>query len=309
MFEQKRINEILLLSLIPLLMFCIYPVTGLTFRASWRFSFVILGGMLFAASLLTNIWLQAFWLLLLSRTAATRPVINSYVAIGYIAVGLLIIENIKNIDKDLIWNSMCIAALFLVAWAGLQRFGQYRELFSIYCVDKPTQHTTLAFGCFNANSGSVFLALCLPAFFRKWWFVFLLVIVPGLYFAGSLTGCLAALSAVIIYIIANKSHEKIILLLLLIVLIAGGIHLYKIKPYEEIKNSDRLQVWTIAAKDYAKNYIEMPCGKGLGSWEYLFPYCTESQKLWWADAHNEYIQIGFEVGPVILILIFLFNIY
>jgi hypothetical protein len=104
--------------------------------------------------------------------------------------------------KTLIFNLLCIFALLNVLWIILQVNG-------IYLFFKPKEGLTLETGFFaNRNEVSVFLACCLPFFFRKWWNLGIIPILVGLVMAKTLNGMVGAIIVLAIYgIVLNVRYK------------------------------------------------------------------------------------------------------
>jgi hypothetical protein len=103
--------------------------------------------------------------------------------------------------KTLIFNLLCIFALLNVLWIILQVNG-------IFLFFKPKDGLTLETGFFsNRNEVSIFLAACLPFFFRKWWNLGIVPVLAGLVMAKTLNGMIGAIMVLAIYgIILNVRY-------------------------------------------------------------------------------------------------------
>jgi len=96
--------------------------------------------------------------------------------------------------KTLIFNLLCIFALLNVLWIILQVNGIF--IFFKPIKDIPTIET----GFFaNRNEVSIFLAACLPFFFRKWWSIGIIPVLAGLVMAKTLNGMVGAIIVLAIY--------------------------------------------------------------------------------------------------------------
>lgn len=169
-------------------------------------------------------------------------------------------------------------------------------------------------GPFNRNAASIFLALCLPGFFRgriqstcrqAWWHLSPIVIV-ALFACRSSSGMLAATAGAFGFLafwrLSARLRIKTIVMGLIVTLMSGGIFWWKIDPLADVFANPRWDAW----KDIIRSFRSESFGRGLGSFRDLFPAmypCGNS----WMQAHNEYLQVGFEMGlqAVALILTYL----
>lgn len=110
----------------------------------------------------------------------------------YYAVAVSYDEIIRH--KTLIYNMLCIFALLNVLWIILQING-------IYVFFKPRGDIpAIETGFFaNRNEVSIFLACCLPFFFRRWWNLGVIPVLAGLVMAKTLNGMVGAILVLAIY--------------------------------------------------------------------------------------------------------------
>jgi hypothetical protein len=96
--------------------------------------------------------------------------------------------------RTLIYNLLCIFALLNVLWLIMQTNG-------VYWLFKPRIITdTLETGWFaNRNEVSVFLACCLPFFFRRWWHIGVIPVFVGLGIAQTVNGIIGSMLVLSIY--------------------------------------------------------------------------------------------------------------
>lgn len=300
----------LLLAAVPGLMFCIIPVDGTAFRFSWEMMCLWAGGFAFTA-LLSSFWLRAFWLCALTVTiiSAWPPNFEAYICLMMLAVFLVAAEGFRRIAPEKTMIAMRIAAFALLVWIFLQEAGFLR-----------TWYAPRNAGPFNPNTGGVFLALCLPVFMCGWWWIAVPFIALGIFITKTTTAVLAAVAGVAVYLIAEETMAKkknkwaTTLGAILILLIISASWFSKVDSLADICKADRWIAWKHAAVSMQTNMY----GRGLGSWNALFPSMTLSVPELalpkkteeglpavevFMQAHNEYVQAAFEMGMQTLALI------
>lgn len=302
-FTIHGLCELILLAAIPYLMFCVIPVHGMEFRFSWQLASIWLGGIAFCA-FLSSWWLRLFFLFALFKTATIGPIMDAYISLMMIAIFFAAIEGYKRIDERKILACMCIAAGALLIWIGVQKLGfVFPEGFS---------------GPFNCNAAGIFLALTLPAFFHKKRFYAVPFIFIGIAVIGASTGFMAAIASIFVAgCLYKKLDRKTKILILLIIYICAELWCWKIDPIKNIDKYPRLTAWKHAVWSLRSEGF----GRGLGSWKMQFPLLVSGEKSLgtvtnedgkitminvMAQAHNEYVHIGFELGLHTVLLIGLF---
>jgi hypothetical protein len=126
--------------------------------------------------------------------------------------------------KTLIFNLLCIFALLNVLWLILQANG-------VFIFFKPKNVTdTLETGFFsNRNEVSVFLACCLPFFFRRWWHIGIIPVLVGLILAQTVNGIIGAVLVLAIYgliVGIKKGYSKKWLIIGAIILTVAAVASY-----------------------------------------------------------------------------------
>jgi len=159
----------------------------------------------------------------------------------------------------------------------------------------------------NTNMTSSLLLLGMPAFFRKRWALGLIPVIVCLLLARSLGGLIPAVVVIgvfLIYKLKRKGIDKAILAVSFIV-IAFGIYLCSTENISTLlQGSGRLKAWWVCLSDpVMKRFIE---GWGLG--QYKVAYNVIATTFYKSTAcpivaHNEYIQVLFELGIIGLMLI------
>ena len=293
---KNRINEIILLAALAGLMFCIVPAGGFEFRLSWQLAAIWGGGIAFAA-FLSGWWRRLLWAGALAHTAlGLPPSYDAYITLGTIAVFLTAVEGIKGIDEDCVLDAIAVGALALFAWQALQFLGVAHQWF-----ERPS-------GPFNPCSAGVMLALGLPAFFRPRWWPGLVPVCWGIWAAGSSTGAAAAGAGCVACAIVDRRIPRFALLSAAVLLgTAAALWLTLVDPLANTLACPRWTAWKRAAEIVAVN----PWGLGLGSFKDLFPQLSAGVpglgELSWENgavtmrqaftqAHNEYVQLAFELG-------------
>lgn len=293
---RNKLTDILTLAALTGLMFCIVPIEGFDFRLSWQLAAIWGGGLAFAA-FLSGWWRRLFWIAVLGHVALSLPPsCDAYVSLGTIAVFLATVEKIKGIDEDRVLDAIAVGALALCGWMALQFIGMAPLWF-----DRPA-------GPFNPCSAGVMLALGLPAFLRPRRWPGLIACAWGIWAAGSTTGAAAACAALLAWAIAERSIPRLALVSAAGLLgAASALWLTVVDPLAGILACTRWVAWQRAAEIVLAN----PLGLGLGSFKDLFPQITAGvpglgelsvengaivMRQAFTQAHNEYVQLGFELG-------------
>ena len=294
----------ILLAAVPGLMFCIVPAAGGTdARFSWQIVSIWLAGMVFCGWL-RSWWLRIFFLLALAQVIAHGPVITAYMTLLMIAIFLAAIQGFEKINPERIKDMLCIAALLLCAWGMLQKM----------CIVGTGGLGSAAFGPFNIDAGSCFLAICLSAFWRRRWWPWTIAVVLGIFACHSTTGFLAALAASVVFA-AQRLQLKGRMVRGLIMVCAALVFFRWCDPIAGIANNTRWPAW----QRVIQSYPGAPFGRGLGSFGDVFPLLTASdprlhqtdgEKIIgesWQHAHCEYLEVGLELGlqAIALVLAFL----
>lgn len=291
---MAAVRHILLLA-IPGLTLWILPTHGVDFRFGWQLASIWLAAVAFMA-FLSSWWWRIFFYLALLQVVVAGPVAVSYIQLLLIGIFLAAAEGFSRIDTGSIMNMLCVAALILCAWIFLQRLGILGTFGKSYIA-----------GPLNINATSVFLALCLPAFFRsRYRWVFIPVVFAGLFLCRSTTGMVAAMAGCFVFILLSKLPRRTVGVIAVAAALTAGIFFIKIDPAKTIITCPRWSAW----KHVIWSYRSAPLGRGLGSFAQVFPLMTlnDPDLYWtWKRAHNEYLQAGFEIGlqAVALVAIYL----
>ena len=304
---KTTVNKIALFAIVGL-MFCMIPYGGLSFRVSMHVAALWIGAAVIAL-FLTDWWRRGFWLLAVLRTAVAEPNGMPIVLLATIALFLLATEAYKRLPAGQLLLALRIAGIVLAGWIGLQRL----DLVPRWMLAGP----------FNPDSAAVLLAMTLPAF----WFWeetrlglgLNLVCQAGILWAlascGSTTGFVAVFSAAVVRFHKSLFYSwRAVAAAGVIGLLAAGFWFTQMDSLSGVLSCRRWASW----HEGLKQTLVKPLGHGLGSWSSVFvartlndPRITTTEKhpdgsvsrSVMDTAHNEYIQIGFELGWLGLALV------
>ncbi len=297
---KTTVNKIALVSIVGL-MFCMIPYGGLSFRVSMHVAALWIGAAV-VTLFLTDWWRRGFWLLAVLRTAVAEPNGMPIVILATIALFLLALEVYKRLPAWQLILALRLAGLVLAIWIGLQRL----DLVPRWMLAGP----------FNPDSAAVLLAMTLPAFwFREESRVGLgvcLVCQAGILWAIASCGSTTAVAAV--FAAAAVRFRKEIFAVRqasVFIGVAGalllGLWFTQMDSLSGVLSCRRWASW----HEGLKQTVVKPLGHGLGSWSEVFvartlndPRITTVTKhpdgavsrSVMDSAHNEYVQMGFELG-------------
>ena len=230
--------------------------------------------------------------------------------------------------STLIMNMLCILALLNVFWIVLQVNG-------IYIFFKPLNTASLETGFFsNRNEVSIFLAACLPFFFRRWWHIGIIPILTGIVLAKTLNGLIGAIIIMAIYgIILNVrfglSRKTLTICIAGFLVLSAG-------AYTKYVHGGGIEARASAFKKAAELIYEKPLfGWGVNQGQYVIPlylngdrqdvrylkwaynrviYHEDFKRLYianpvrhktddrmWIRLHNDYLQWTVDMGIIGLI--------
>lgn len=297
---RDLLYSVLLVLAIPLLMLCIIPVQGISLRFSWQIVSIWIAGAAFAIWL-RSAWWSAFFLLALLKICTGDFVITSYIALMMIGIFLAAAQGLSKIRAEIVYMAMRSGAVLLVVWMAVEALGLVRRFGpDIYIV-----------GPFNINEAAIYLALCLPAFLQKKWIWGLPILIAGLFACHSTTGAAAACAGGIVYVLL-KSGQRATL-----PIIGGAASLLVLflaycDPVAGLVANPRWETWRQIVLSFHADWD----GRGLGSFADLFPVMTMGNPLLsplggsaWVQAHNEFLQVGFELGLQALALLVAYVIW
>jgi O-antigen ligase len=307
-----------------LALFPVIAIPGWDLNELWELM-AIWAGVLGLSFVLTSWWRRAFLCLALLQVIMYKTG-ASYAALGAIALFLLAAEALKRVPMERVMACMRIAAVSQAALMAAQAAG----LIPIY-----NSYGVVA-GFMNPTSSGVFLAMCVPVFFIKigeqrarstrtserrlsvppWltWLMGITVIVAV--FASQSTTAIVTMTAALCagWIAATWSgfYRKTAIGILAAGLIIAALGANYVDPLDRKAGDVRFKIWHRVLQTVSS----APEGRGLGSFQTIFPYwvmgrpdITESKvvawvggkpvhstKWWWNYAHNEFLQVLFEMG-------------
>ena len=151
----------------------------------------------------------------------------------------------------------------------------------------------------NQGWSGAMLAMCAPAFFDRRYAYGLIPLAGALYILKSTTPVIALVLSIIFYcyFMFNKKYVLAVTAAgLLAVLLYGG--------YDHASGA-RFGAW-MHAISLCLDREAWLLGFGLGSWPTLFP-ATYDQTVIWTHAHNEFIQLWFELGALGILCVLLYT--
>jgi len=269
-----------------------------------------------ATVLIKNIGLRLFLLFIIVRNvigyfealgmpAAAYNVYSQsmYITTQTILIFIVFYECLKRwIDDgrvELLLNLICIIGILqslvmVMQWNGLwigiipRKVGSWLYL--------GFDNNTLVGFTSNRNMAASLLALCLPAFFRRKWFLLSPLILLGLLLARSGGGMVPAVVFITTFLFIKFKKVRIHLLYIIPALLA----LYKLSDEHTISSLiPRLHAYKIAVMNIIP--IKPLLGWGTGQFRFIFP--AISTKYFgmtgiYRQMHNEYIQLLFEYGII-----------
>ncbi len=280
----------------------------------------------FIALCLKNKWVSflVIWSLINSVLTLYVPqpvmVSRAYILTLHMIVFFAVAYNFiseKSIDIDKILNFICVRAIISVVVMGLQYLGVWILILQKNVDEIPKYFMAhplprVSFVVFKNNvpplgfmdnpmTTGAFLALCLPAFFRKKWCMFLPMIFLGI-FANKVMGAIIPAGVISILFIIWKWRRKGLLCCLL-VLLGVLVWVYFNEPASRLLSFNRrMPVWNFAINELIprKGIV----GWGIGQAQFL-PYIPIFEGIIdrrWVHYHNEFINLTIELGYIGLIL-------
>lgn len=245
----------------------------------------------------------------------------------YQAVALNYEEIVRH--KALIYNLLCIFALLNVLWLILQFNG-------IYVFFKPRPGTgTFETGFFaNRNEVSVFLACCLPFFFRRYWHIGIIPVLVGLVIAQTVNGLIGAVIVLSVYgliVGVRRGYSKKMLITAVVILAVastgaymkfihgGGIdaRLSAFSKASELVREKPLLGWGISQSQYVvplylnadrqkPQYLAYAFKKVIYKDDFKRVYLDNpvrhmTDDKMWIRLHNDYLQWTIDTGLIGLI--------
>jgi len=217
---------------------------------------------------------------------------QSYIALNMVAAGCglyaLIIAKCLKVDRLL--DALCVIAISdVLALIYMQQ-----------TLNPLNADVSRASGIFaNPNESAACLAMCGPAFFRRYWVFFLPGILLGLGLSKSSGGVIGFASAAVLFMIVSKPGW--------VALISGcaimaGLALF-VKYIDQPCIRPRWELWQ---KAISISIINQPfLGFGLGNWAAIYPGLLQRGAFpqGWVRLHNSFIQGFVEMGVLFPIII------
>lgn len=279
-----------------------------------------------------NIWIKLFLLFCIFRVATG---INQYSTLTlhlltFVLVFYQVLTNKLNYDAEgstknerlvHLLNIICVVALIQSLMVILQRCGIWwvilpkgydkaatallfdNTLFPLF-VFNPSLYTTSVTGLIgDTNTGAALLGMCLPAFFRKKWWMLIPIVGVAFLIMHALGGIVAGLAALFIFLILKFRKKS--LWGIIPASIAFLIYVLKTENMQVLASGcGRFDVW----KFYIAHLIpKRPIvGWGLGQGEFLWKIIqleTPEKTVAYYHSHNEFITLTAELGIIGLILV------
>jgi hypothetical protein len=277
-----------LLFSLPGLMLFIIPVEGASLRLSWQLGAIWLAAGAFTL-FLSSWWLRLFWLLALGQIIFGGRVLTSYITLMMIAIFLSACEGFSRIRPRRVLPWIGAGGAVLSIWIALQALGAVPKW-------RPAE---VAAGPFNIDAASVMLALCLPAFFIRPWGWAALGIGAALAACRATTGFVAALAAGAVWLLLSDLPRVRKLQIAAGAAAVCVAFFTFVDPIGTTLNERRWTAWKYSVLTFLSDWN----GRGLGSYAQIFPYFAANDEVFtgkgkhaWVQAHNEYLQTGFEMG-------------
>ncbi len=266
-----------------------------------------------------NVWLKLFILWTVIRTGMNYNAVG-HATLMYIFLYILLLQvAVDKLKKDylpMILNTICIMALLQTTMVILNHFGVWFLILPIGAkgnvlpnlleIRSSTGNYITTGFLSNLNMSGAFLALCLPAFFRKRWLWLVPLIFVGVYISKSLGGIVPAWFAVGAIILWKVYGSNKTAFFALIGMIIAYIFYLIFKENSPLYQEDRFKVWGEIWKYIVPKKLVV--GWGVGSFKQFFPvihrvlikspYSYER----WLTAHNEPLQLLVEQGLIGLTL-------
>ncbi len=259
-------------------------------------------------------WFKAFllWCLYLSAgfIVGRDPSMNigSFITFHYILLFLvfyqIVYDRVKKVHINFILNSICVVVLLQLIYMYFQAFGIDPFLKSNgshpeyvkYWVQGFWGHTTLS---------SAFLAITLPLFFRRKWWLFILPILIMLFLTQSLGSIAAAMVSIIFYFFFVIKNRMVKVWLSIVVVTIACLYGSIFEPHNFNLNNNRITYLKTSISLFLKHPV---IGYGLGEYKIASMAVNKNIKGLSSSglqhAHNELAEITTEAGvPAGLIII------
>lgn len=205
---------------------------------------------------------------------------------AYLAGGLMLYAGIKMCVKnpEPMLDIICVLGIISSVFVYIQYFWGYGEGVGLSG---------------NRNWASVFIATSAILCLRKWWCLFLAVMLPSLLFTKSVCGLLVFFTGAI-YLMYETDRKKGVCLALYC-LLAGLLYI----RYWDAVGVNRLIAWLITIKYWTHFVFWTGAGLGnFGAQTWHMNDLAQFTKLHWIDAHCEPVTGAYEWGVFFLVISF-----
>lgn len=237
---------------------------------------------------------------------------DSYIVLNTLFLASLFYQVIKNnIRKKhitFIINGLCVMSI-------IQSLLMHVHAMQIPFIFYPKLDVMPAVGFLdNTNLAGAFLAITIPLFFRKYWCIGLVSLIPAMIESKSMGGVLSLAIASIVFLFIHTKKIKTIAVYLSVIICF--VYLYCVHFEDSGRfslNQARSYTWSMAVKDFM---VKRPVvGYGIGQWKSVYKslakhsakkYGYNIEEVLNVYAHNEYVQVFLEMGTVGLVIVLSF---
>ena len=317
---MKKITTILVSLIVAGSVLGVFPYRGIEFRQGKLVVYEICLMAVMALIHFKNTWVKLFMLYILfgalffyryPMQVSGRATLLTHLTLWTIFITLSFYETIKKkiTEKhfDLVLDIICAITAIHALWLVMHYFGLFILIIPkdnfisdtvvkglIYVSNCPHEYPFTGL-LSNRNMAAALLAIGLPAFFRKKWWIFVPMILFCLYLVNCFGGTIPAVVAILMLLWRKNKLGALISFLFVASL---GLLTFKTRIF----SPERWEVWSIIVHKLVKI---RPCvGFGLGQFKMLFPIIHRlifhgkfSNQLFY-QAHNEYLQTLIEIGGI-----------
>ena len=254
-----------------------------------------------------NRWWAAFVVLATVSLAVPFYDRSSYLAFqGVVYAGLwylFLVSTVTTNRVPRILDALCVIALCHVGMQIVQCMGLDPWFVGV----GSHEQNTLCVGLMgNTNITGALLAFCFPAFLRRRWWIGIPAVLYGLVLARSSGAAVAVAAGCTFYLMTLSTVPVWMRWLGSAGVAAGaaGFCCFVDRPWSF--SDTRFVAWQNTLY-YAKQHWVL--GSGIGHWKEVFARFPLTEGVWWTTAHNEYLQVFFEmgIGAVIIIVGYVFQ--
>lgn len=294
---QQRCNSYLIGALMLIVLIFRFPVPVGLIRLSMLALFESAVTIILAINIFKyNKYLAGFAILALISKYYPVPGRLSYLAFDVILFGLIFYYFCYAIENtNIIFNFICVFCFINLTFQVLQYF-------DINILMKPLTENWRCPGLLsNVNETSAAYAFSFPVFLRPKWIWWLPALIIGFFLAGSSGGILAAAIGAVLFILFRSNGSKTFYSILAGII--AVVVIYSIIDPPGFPTS-RVEVATIGLEKVSKHWL---LGAGIGHWKVLFSrpeiIYRLTNPLRYTYAHNEYLQMFFEMGIFFVLLV------